>query len=329
MANVLNDWALVALRLGNYDEAKRLAQGGLAIRRALDDRMGVAWSLSLLGSITSSHDQSKEGERLSRESVRLFRETDNRHYIAIGLAYLGGSLLGQGRFTEAHALYQESAAICTELGMGRSYEVALSNIWLGLAKTLLGWYQGARAQGEMCLSLSREIGFQRGIAFSLLVLAYVALAKGAYADAQRLLRESVDVYREMGERDRLVWSLLALGIAARGLGQLVQAWRHLSETLQIATETTLRSHSFALNVLLTIALLLADRGEGERAVELYALASRYPYVVNSRWSEDVVGRHITTAAASLSAEAVAAAQERGRARDLDATVRELVAEFSG
>ena len=39
-------------------------------------------------------------------------------------------------------------------------------------------------------------------------------------------------------------------------------------------------------------LLLADQGENERGVELYALASRYPFVAKSRWFEDVVGQQI-------------------------------------
>ena len=34
--------------------------------------------------------------------------------------------------------------------------------------------------------------------------------------------------------------------------------------------------------LVAAARLLADAGENERAVELYALASRYPFVANSR-----------------------------------------------
>jgi hypothetical protein len=78
-----------------------------------------------------------------------------------------------------------------------------------------------------------------------------------------------------------------------------------------------------------MALLLADRGETERAVELYALASRYPFVANSAWFEDVAGRHIAAVAARLPPDAVVAAQERGRARDLDATVAELLTELEG
>ena len=62
-------------------------------------------------------------------------------------------------------------------------------------------------------------------------------------------------------------------------------------------------------------------------MEIFALASRYLFIVNSRWFEDVVGRRITIASASLPSDMVAAAQERGRARDLDETVAELLAEF--
>ena len=74
-------------------------------------------------------------------------------------------------------------------------------------------------------------------------------------------------------------------------------------------------------------LSLADLGEHERAAELYALASRYPYVANSRWFEDVFGRHIEAVAAALPPEVAEAARERGRARDLDATVNGLLVEL--
>ena len=73
--------------------------------------------------------------------------------------------------------------------------------------------------------------------------------------------------------------------------------------------------------------LALEAGKVERAVELYALASRYPMVENSRWFEDIAGRHIAAAAATLTPKVVEAAQERGRARDMDAIVAELLAEL--
>ena len=64
-------------------------------------------------------------------------------------------------------------------------------------------------------------------------------------------------------------------------------------------------------------------------MQFYALASRYPYVANSCWFEDVAGRHIAAVAATLPPDIVAAAQARGRARDMEATVAELLVELGG
>ena len=50
------------------------------------------------------------------------------------------------------------------------------------------------------------------------------------------------------------------------------------------------------------ALILASEGEVERAVELYALASRYPLVAKSRWFADVAGNTLEEVAATLPAE---------------------------
>ena len=157
------------------------------------------------------------------------------------------------------------------------------------------------------------------------MLGMVALAQEAYAEAHKLLRESISLLREVGHRENLDCALAAQGYAARGLGQLPQAGQHLYEALQTAAE--IQVFIPLRGVLHPIALLLADQGEKERAVELYTFASRYPFVANSRWFEDVAGRHIAAIAATLPPELVAAAQERGRARDLDATVAELLTEL--
>lgn len=79
-----------------------------------------------------------------------------------------------------------------------------------------------------------------------------------------------------------------------------------------------------------IALLLADQGEVERAVELCALVSHYPSMANApRWFEDIAGRHIAAVAATLPLEVVAAAEEQGKARDLWETAEELLDEIEG
>ena len=51
-------------------------------------------------------------------------------------------------------------------------------------------------------------------------------------------------------------------------------------------------------------------------------------MAHSQWFEDVFGKHIAAAAEGLSPEAVEAARERGRARDVWETAKELLEELS-
>jgi tetratricopeptide (TPR) repeat protein len=239
-----------------------------------------------------------------------------------GLLRVGSGLLGLGKFDEAHSLLEENLAIGRDLGT--TITVATWGLGLGYAKAHLGQYEQARVQAQMGRAFFQErLGREDGFAF--FVLGSVALAEQAYAEAGQLLEKSIAI----DQRSKL-WKSIgsrypALGYAERGLGQPDQAWQHPIEALRIAAE--IKAFMPRLLVLPGIALLLADRGEKKRAVEFYALASRYEFVGNSRWFEDVAGRHIAEAAAALPPDVVAAAQERGRARDLEATAAELLAEF--
>jgi tetratricopeptide (TPR) repeat protein len=161
--------------------------------------------------------------------------------------------------------------------------------------------------------------------WSLYGLGLVALAREAYDEAQQLFQESVGLMRETGRQPQLGEVLAAQGLAARGLGDPSEARRQLREALGRGVE--IRHVWTVVEALPALTLVLADQGEGERAVELYALASRYPYVANSQWFEDVCGKHIAAVAATLPPDVVSAAQERGQARDLWATADEMLEEL--
>ena len=119
-----------------------------------------------------------------------------------------------------------------------------------------------------------------------------------------------------------------MALAARGSGDLPQARRHLREALRVAAPVQdYETFMFQMVVLSATALILADEGQLERAVELYALASRYPLVANSRLLEDLAGSHTATVAAQLVPDGGAAARGRGRALDLEEEVAGLLAEL--
>jgi predicted ATPase len=314
---------IVIEAFGAHEEAEQLAKESLTIGRALGSPARVAKSLMLLGWSALFRGQVEEAERLLRESIPFFREIsvrgENLGGVAWGLEWLG-------QFEEAHSIYEESLALFSD--RGSRWHLSYANASLALEEIHLGQYEQARVHGQMGLASARELDQRIAVAGSCFLLGRVALAEEAYPKAWRLLEECVAVARSIKNRESLDYGLAVLGYAARGLGQLSQAERRFSESLRSSTEVG--SFVALILVLPGISLLLADRGDAhsaERAVELYALASRYPVVANSRWFEDIAGRHIATVAATLPPEVVATAQKRGRALGLWETAEELLVEL--
>jgi tetratricopeptide (TPR) repeat protein len=321
-ANALSALSWAAWSEGTYGEAKQLFEESLAIRQSLGDQRGVVDSLSGLGNLALFQGQFKEAERLFRESSALLQKMVNWADISNGLLSTEGRALALDEYAEARAWYRENVGLYSDLGF--SHSLAPSNSILGFVLKHLGQYKQARLQGQVGLTLARQAGWRQEESLSLELLGEVALVEGAYAKAREYLQESAAILRETRQLE-LSEVLAVLGYAARGLGQVPQAEGHLSEALRTASE--IRTTFPLVTALPAIALLLADRGDKERAVELYALASRYPRVANSRWFEDIAGKHIATVAATLPPKVVAEAEERGKAQDLETTVAELLVEL--
>jgi tetratricopeptide (TPR) repeat protein len=238
---------------------------------------------------------------------------------------LGEVLEKIAKFSEAHSALQQSLALYNELG--HRYYITEAHTFLGSIDVHQGRYEEARGHLEVGLVLAREHGPRYCIAECLFSLGCIELAQGAPATAHPLLQESIALYRETGPQDNLGVALACTAIAAHRLGDKNQAQQHLLHAFQMGND--LGAAFLLLWALPAMALLLADLGEIERAVELYALASRYLFVAKSSWFGDVVCTQITTAAYTLPAGRVSDLKERGRARDLNDTVRELYTELSG
>jgi DNA-binding SARP family transcriptional activator/predicted ATPase/tetratricopeptide (TPR) repeat protein len=324
MANVLVELSWNAERRGSYSEARALCEESLAMFRALGDQRGIARSLWILGVFSWSQGHFEDGERLAHESFAICQEIGDRDAVAGGLNHLGQALLQRGQFAEGHQLLAESMATYRDLGSRRvlAYEIPA----LVDAEAHLGRYESARAHAQQGLTIGLETADLWSIGAARSALGLVALAAGTYPQAHQSLLEGVSAFRQIGHRPSLACSVAILAFASRGLGQRAQARQQVAEALRIATD----SGAFfpLIFALVAMALLRVDEGELEQAVELYALASRTPYVANSRWFEDVAGREIAHLAAGLSSEAVEAAHAHGQAMDLWQKAAELRDELS-
>jgi predicted ATPase/DNA-binding SARP family transcriptional activator len=318
------DWlGSVAHFQGAYGDARRLYEESLAIFQALGDQEAAAWDTGDLAYVAMDQGRFEEAERLGRESRAKAQEFGTQELIAYGWLVVGETLQPLARFAEACSALEECLAIFEDLG--RRGWMTSAHAVLSSVNLHLGQYGRARAHAETGLALARETGLRFRTGHTLLLLGSVALAEESYAEAQRLLEESVAVYRETENPDDIARALAVSAYAARGLGQVAQARAHVASALRTVIE--IQGPMPLLYGLPALALLLADEGEGERAAEVYAIASRYPLVAQSRWFEDVVGSHIAAVVASLPLDVLAAARDRGQARDPEAAVPELLAEL--
>jgi tetratricopeptide (TPR) repeat protein len=308
---------------GAYVDARAALEECLKSFEALGDYEGTAWVTASLADVAVDQGRFEEAERLARDSRARLQALGEPEGIGFGLLALGVALEHQGKFVEARSALAESLSTFDELGRPgwtNDTRAALSRVNLGL-----GQYQEARTHARTFLALARDAGVQYRVGLALFTLGGVALVEEAYAEARRLLREGLIIYREAGPPPAAVWAHALMAYAARGLGEPALARDRLAEALGAFSETG--SVPYLLWSLPAAALVLADQGACHRAIEVYALASRYPLVGKSRWFDDVAGRWIAAVAAALPPREAAAARERGRALDLEATQEALLGEL--
>jgi tetratricopeptide (TPR) repeat protein len=235
------------------------------------------------------------------------------------LMTLGYLLLVQGKFEEAYALKQRELAVYQDSGDRRM---------IGIAHTEIGeilFHQGKYPEAENLIRKGMAFLQDRSetqLALRHRYLGDVLLAQGKNAEAREAYQVSCRFFQSVGEKGWILSALTGLSRAELALGNRSAAWEHARQALQIYTEIHLYTF-FAYLSVAVMALLLADRGEIVRALELYSLVTRQGYLAQSRWFADLYGRFIE-AAANLPPEEIAAAKDRGQALDFSKTIDTLL-----
>ena len=146
-----------------------------------------------------------------------------------------------------------------------------------------------------------------GITFTIQGMALLAI--GNIVDAEHFLQRSFDVLGEIQPITQTTYHHPMLGIVSLNLNKPDQAKKHIWNGLNIGMQiSSAMVHLYSLGA---AALYLAEQGNLEGAVEIYALASRYPEIANSQWQKDVVEGPLNKLVASLPPDIAAQAQQRG------------------
>jgi len=318
-AHALAGLGEIGYRSGDLIPGRRFYEESLALYQMAGDQRNSAHVLEGLGYILRDQGQLDEAEASTTKSLALYALLGDRAKLAAGHYALAWSSIYLGRFGEAYAQVEKCIAIQTDLGLPTSL------ILPGLLNLELGKYEAAHAQLQTQLLRSRATHDKDQLSLGLDVLSCLAIVEGRYADAQVLVTEAIALHQEIGEQARLAHAQAFAGYAARGLGQRTLAQHYFFQALQ-STDV----HDGFLTLLFVlpgIALLLADGGETERAIEIYAQIADVPLVANSQMRWDLAGAQLAQVADTLPPEIVAAARARGRAGDLWATATALLLEL--
>jgi len=142
----------------------------------------------------------------------------------------------------------------------------------------------------------------------------VYLLSGDWIRAEQELRRYLELSQSLPRLDMLGQPLAMLAYIAYRRGDRVSTQDYLERALVNGLDKGFFwIFILALSVL---AIIFAEEGELEKAVELYATVTAHPFARNSQWLEDLFGKPLSRLCADLPAETFAAAQERGRGRKL-------------
>ncbi len=213
----------------NYDTARALLEEGLAIRKEMDDRRGIAESLVVLGSVARNQGDVTSARVLNEKSLAIFRELSDRQGIADALTNLAKISQDQRDWTAARALHEECLAMRRALDDRQSIAASLGNI--GFVTLNQGDFASARSLLEEGLSTFRESGHRRGAAWLLDLLGEVARCQADYERAEAFYNESLMLWREMGLQSPIPVALHNVGYAVAHQGDYQRAVALFGESL--------------------------------------------------------------------------------------------------
>jgi tetratricopeptide (TPR) repeat protein len=273
-------------------EAVQVLQEGLAFCREVGDVEGVSNVLPALGELAVRRGAYDEAERYGRETFDLAEKAGTHSGTGYASYNLAKIAYFRGDYAMARQLYQDALDDAEQAG--HRHHVAMVGSFLGDTALAMGDYEGARERHRQAGALCEEMGVYWGETAS-------------------------------GQHYGTAYSLDRLGDVALAAGELGQAREYYRQALQIAREHP--QAALNLDVVASQAALVAREGRGERAVELAALALHHPG--SNTEVKRSAQRLLDRLAAEVPPDVFAAAQERGRAKDLWTTAKELAGELAG
>lgn len=310
--------AALWIDVGQATRAAETLQECLARFRALNEVSEILFCLKNLGNAARVTGKYAEGKIFYTELLELGRAHNALAEVAVALNNLGILANSTANYVEAKRLHRE----CLELrrAMGDRAAMASTLLNLGVVHTDLGEYDDAEPLIRQAMEICNEFGDRRRLAATNTNLGSIMAHRGRDVEAKELYAHALALHRETGYRLGIAVALNNVGTAALRLGDDREAEMYLRAALAEARES--KFDFVALDALVWFAALQSKSGKLELAAELLALVLHHPASDNE--SLTIARKHFAELGAKLPKDARARAEERGRARQLEETVAEIL-----
>ncbi|MBN2394550.1 MAG: hypothetical protein JXR84_27715 [Anaerolineae bacterium] len=307
---------------GHVAVAIQYQEESLRIRREVRDYRGIADSLRLISYIETNVGNLQRAEQLARESCQIREDIGDVPGMVISLYTLGTALFGLGRFAESIDALSQSVQLSRQLGF---YDGLVEPvIHLSLAYILDGQFDATQRSIEGVLQTTTLTQNPRGTGYAFFVLGFLATARQEYARAQEWLMKSIALFQGHSGGGEVEMTRTWLALTLWMQGERAEARAQCITILEAYIQQNVAPFTVRITTLTIMVLVCLDTGMYEKAIELYAFAHIFPMLANISWLDNIMREPLVNATASMPPKVVAAAQTRGRKRDLQATIEELL-----
>ncbi|MEN3358321.1 MAG: hypothetical protein V7637_2303 [Mycobacteriales bacterium] len=199
---------------GDMQRSRELLERALTHQRRYGDQQELASTLNNLGSLTADQHDLEAAERYCRLSLEVKRDLGDDRSLAMTMANLADVYLQRRQFGEARALLADAMALAEPLGD----EFLITLLRINLGESLLGDndYAAAVTPFRQALESAVSSGAGRFHALAACGLGQTLCALGDSAKGLRLLRQSRSIAQRMGDEILLEQIRRELAVAAGG-----------------------------------------------------------------------------------------------------------------
>ncbi len=317
---------VLSISQGDRVAAERFHKGSLSIKRELNDRTGIGYSLSARGMVAHERGEFDDARRAHEEALAIFRDLDEQRGISIAVINLSLALQMQGDFLAAKPLLKECISITRQSGDRRNMALALNN--LGIIEVDQNEPEAAWKHLAESKATFEELGDPWGVALTLAGIGCVAYLRGQHAEAYETFNTGLIQLKQMGDVRGAAQRQVDMANMSLDIGDIDYATKLCHEALSTFSEMQDRwglAHGLACAgaILCEIDPYLAAKVWGAIEVLRDQINAPIQNMDRGRFERRLAETRARTAAAAFEA-----AWEIGRKTPLDEIVKTALASLA-